>query len=132
MLQARSIPWVAIDFDYPMVRRALEAGQPLIYGDGATPEILDAARIDTASTMVLALGDPLAAQQAAAYGMRRNERLHVVARAHSAQEEAELRRIGVAQVITAERQLGHELTRHTLGRYGVSDREVDLILRRRS
>jgi Trk K+ transport system NAD-binding subunit len=64
--------------------------------------------------------------------MSRNERLHVVARAHSALEEAELRRLGVAHVITAERQLGHELVRHTLWRYGVSEREVDAILRRRS
>ena len=39
--------------------------------------------------------------------------------------------MGVAHVITAERQLGHELVRHTLGRYGISDREIDIILRRR-
>jgi voltage-gated potassium channel Kch len=81
--------------------------------------------------MVIALDDALATRQAAAYGLDRNERLHVIARAHSAQEEADLRRLGVAHVITAERQLGHELVRHTLVRYGVSDREVDTILRRR-
>jgi Trk K+ transport system NAD-binding subunit len=77
------------------------------------------------------MDDALATRQSAAYGMRRNERLHVLARAHSAGEEAELRRMGVAHVITAERQLGHELVRHTLGRYGISDREIDIILRRR-
>lgn len=131
MLEARSIPWVAIDADYPMVRRALGAGTPLVYGDGATPAVLDAARIEAASTLVIALNDALATQQAAVYAMSRNERLYVLARAHSAQEEVDLRRIGVAHVITAERQLGHELVRHTLIRYGVSDREVDIILRRR-
>jgi CPA2 family monovalent cation:H+ antiporter-2 len=117
--------------DYPMVRRALADGAPLIYGDAAKPAVLDAARIDTASTMVIALNGALAAQQAAAYAISRNDRLYVVARAHSAQEEAALRRIGVAQVITAERQLGNELVRHTLIRYGVSDREIDAMLRRR-
>ena len=131
MLEARSIPWVAIDADYPMVRKALASGTPLVYGDGATPAVLDAARIDSASTLVIALNDPLATRQAAAYAMSRNDRLFVLARAHSGLEEAELRRIGVARVITAERQLGHELVRHTLIRYGVSDREVDIILRRR-
>jgi monovalent cation:H+ antiporter-2, CPA2 family len=132
MLEARSIPWVAIDADYPMVRRALGAGTPLVYGDGATPAVLDAARIDAASTLVIALDDPLATMQAAAYAMSRNERLYVLARAHSALEEAELRRIGVAHVITAERHLGNELVRHTLVRYGISEREVDTILRRRA
>ncbi|HET7521386.1 MAG TPA: cation:proton antiporter [Candidatus Limnocylindria bacterium] len=132
VLEARSIPWVAVDADYPMVRRALEAGKPLLYGDAATREVLDAAYVDTASTMVIAISNPLVTRQAASYAMSRNERLHVVARAHSVQEEAELRRLGVARVITVERQVGFELVRHTLGRYGVSEREVDLILRQRS
>lgn len=131
VLEARSIPWVAVDADYPMVRRALDAGAPLVYGDAATPAVLDAARVEAASTLVIALNDALATEQAAAYAMSRNERLYVLARAHSAQEEADLRRIGVAHVITAERQLGQELVRHTLVRYGVSEREVDAILRRR-
>jgi CPA2 family monovalent cation:H+ antiporter-2 len=131
MLEARSIPWVAVDADYPMVRRARDAGAPLVYGDASTPAVLDATGIEAASTMVIALNNPLATQQAAAYAISRNERLHVLARAHSAADEATLRRIGVAQVITAERQLGHELVRHTLIRYGISDREVDAILRRR-
>ena len=34
--------------------------------------------------------------------------------------------------ITAERELGNELLRHTLGRFGVSDREIDAILRRKA
>jgi CPA2 family monovalent cation:H+ antiporter-2 len=131
MLEARSIPWVAVDAHYSTVRKGLDAGMPLVYGDAATPAVLEATRIEAASTMVIALDDPLATQQAAAYAIGRNDRLYVVARAHSVQEEAALRRIGVAQVITAERQLGNELVRHTLIRYGVSDREVDTILRRR-
>jgi CPA2 family monovalent cation:H+ antiporter-2 len=131
VLEARSIPWVAIDADYPMVRKALETGTPVIYGDGSTPTILDAAEIARASTMVIAINDALATTQAARYALQRNSRLHVVARAHSAQEEAELQRMGVARVITAERELGNELLRHTLWRFGVSEREVDAIVRRR-
>jgi CPA2 family monovalent cation:H+ antiporter-2 len=131
VLEARSIPWVAIDADYPTVRRGLEAGTPLIFGDASTPTILEAAQIELASTMVIAITDALATTQAARYAMERNARIHVVARAHSAQEEAELKRIGVARVITAERELGNELLRHTLWRFGVSEREVDAILRRR-
>ena len=131
VLEARSIPWIAIDLDYPMVRRALGAGAPLIYGDASTPTILETAGVAAASTMVLAIDDALATAQAARFGLQRNPRLHVVARAHSAQEEAELQRMGVARVITAERELAHELLRNALLRFGVSEREVDAILRRR-
>jgi CPA2 family monovalent cation:H+ antiporter-2 len=132
VLEARRIPWVAIDADYPMVRGALEAGVPIIYGNAGTPSVLDVARIDQASTVVFAMDDTLAIRQAVGHARQRNERLHIVARAHSAQEEGELRRLGVARVITAERELGNELVRHTLWRYGVSEREIDVILRRRS
>jgi CPA2 family monovalent cation:H+ antiporter-2 len=131
VLQARGIPWVAIDADYPMVRGASASGVPIIYGNAGTPSVLDVARVDQASTVVFAIDDSLAIRQAVQHALRQNERLHVVARAHSSQEEAELRRMGVARVITVERELGHELVRHTLWRYGVSEREIDAILRRR-
>ena len=132
VLQARGIPWVAVDADYPMVRAALQSGVPIIYGNAGTPSVLDVARIDQASTVVFAMDDSLAIRQGVQHALRRNERLHVVARAHSTQEESELRRMGAARVITAERELGNELVRHTLWRYGVSEREIDAILRRRS
>ncbi|HET9539798.1 MAG TPA: cation:proton antiporter [Candidatus Limnocylindria bacterium] len=132
VLQARGIPWVAVDADYPMVRAALQSGVPIIYGNAGTPSVLDVARIDQASTVVFAMDDALAIRQGMQHALRRNERLHVVARAHSAQEESDLRRMGAARVITAERELGNELVRHTLWRYGVSEREIDAILRRRS
>ncbi len=104
---------------------------PIIYGNAGTPSVLDVARIDQASTVVFAMDDSLAIRQGVQHALHRNERLHIVARAHSAQEEGALRRMGVARVITAERELGNELVRHTLWRYGVSEREIDAILRRR-
>lgn len=131
VLDGRSIPWVAIDSDYPLVRAATAGGAPLVYGDAGTPSVLDAVRIGAASTLVVAIPDALAARQAVAYAMGQNARLHVVARAHSEADEAALRRLGAARVITAERQVGHELVRHALARFGVSEREIDAVLRRK-
>jgi Trk K+ transport system NAD-binding subunit len=54
-----------------------------------------------------------------------------VARAHSEAEETELRRMGVARIVVAERQVGNELVRHALRRFGVSDREVAAIMESR-
>jgi CPA2 family monovalent cation:H+ antiporter-2 len=68
------------------------------------------------------------------YARGRNPRLEVVARAHSDAEEAELRALGAVRVVVAEREVGNELVRHALRRFGVSDREVAAFLeaRRRS
>lgn len=131
ILEGRSIPWVAIEADYRRARTAIAGGAPVIFGDLGNLNVLDAAGIGDASVLVLAIPDALATRQGVVYARERNARLQIVARAHSAVDETELRRLGVERVITAERQLGSELVRYTLARYGISEREIDTILRRR-
>jgi CPA2 family monovalent cation:H+ antiporter-2 len=131
VLEARSIPWVAIEADYRRARLAIAGGVPMIFGDVGNLTVLDAAGVASASVLVLAIPDALAIRQGVAYARDRNARLQIVARAHSAADETELRRLGVERVITAEQQLGSELLRYTLARYGISEREIDTILRRR-
>jgi CPA2 family monovalent cation:H+ antiporter-2 len=130
VLTSRGFDWVAVDLDYPVARQARDAGMPLVYGDASSPSVLDAARIHEARVLVVALPDALATRQAVDYGLRRNPRLDVVARAHSDADETDLRRMGARRVVVAERQLSDELVRHALRRFGVSDREIDGMLRR--
>lgn len=130
MLATRSFPWMAVDIDYPLVRRSRTAGAPVIYGDAGSPSVLDAAGIRDARMLIIAHPDSIAARQAVAHARRRNPRIEIAARAHSDTEEAELRRLGVSRVVIAERQLGDELVRHALRRFGVSEREIDVVLRR--
>ena len=134
MLGSRGFAWVAIDGDYALAREARSSGAPLIYGDAGTQSVLDHARVADAHALVVAIPDALAARQAVMYARSRNPRIEMVARAHSEAEEADLRRLGVARVVLAEREVGNELIRHALRRFGVSDREVAAILgpRRRS
>ena len=134
VLEARGFGWVAIDGDYAIAREARSGGAPLIYGDAGTPSVLDHARLAEAHMLVVAVPDALATRQAVVYALSRNPRIEIVARAHSETEESVLRRLGVARVVLAEREVGNELVRHALRRFGVSDREVAAILgpRRRS
>ena len=130
VLAARGFGWVAVDADYGRVRAAREAGAAVIFGDAGAPSVLDQTRVSEASVLVVAISDALATLQAVEYAVRHNSRLAVVARAHSSAEEADLRRAGAMHVVVAQRELGNELIRHALRRFGVSDREVAAILRR--
>ncbi len=130
VLEGRGFPFIAVDADYPLVRAAAGRGAPVIYGEAGSPAILDEARVAEARVLVVALPDALATRQAVTYARFRNARIEIVARAHSEQDELELRRIGVERVVLAERQVGNELVRHALRRYGISEREVDVIVRR--
>ncbi len=130
LLGSRSFPWVAVDVDYPKVDRARTGGAPVIYGDAGTPSVLDAAGVGEASMLIVAIPDPVATRQAVVHARRRNPRIDISARAVSDADRDELRRMGVARVVIAEHQVGDELLRHALRRFGVSDREIDAMLRR--
>ena len=134
VLESRGFGWVAVDGDYEVARDARVGGARVIYGDAGAPSVLDRARIDHCHAVVVAIPDALATRQAVIYARSRNPRVEIVARAHSEAEEAELRRLGVARVVVAEREVGNELVRHALRRFGVSDREAAAIMesRRRS
>ncbi|HJP71334.1 MAG TPA: cation:proton antiporter [Candidatus Limnocylindria bacterium] len=128
VLESRGFAWVAVDGDYAIAREARIGGAPIIYGEAGTQAVLDQARIKEAHALVVAIPDALATRQAIAYARARNPRVEVVARAHSEAEETELRRLGAVRIVVAERELGNQLVRHALRRFGVSDREVAAIL----
>jgi len=128
VLESRGFAWVAIERDYNTAREARAGGAPVIYGEGGTPSVLDRASVVNAHAMVLAIPDALATRQAITYALFRNPRVEVVARAHSEAEETELRQLGGVRVVVAEREVGNELVRYALRRFGVSDREVAAIL----
>ena len=131
VLESRGFSWIAVDSDYQVAREARAAGARIVYGDAGAPSVLDRTRIVDSHTVIVAIPDVLATRQAAAYALLRNPRVEIVARAHSETEEAELRRLGVARVVLAEREVGNELVRHALRRFGVSDREVAAMLESR-
>jgi CPA2 family monovalent cation:H+ antiporter-2 len=128
VLESRGFAWVAVDGDYAVVREGRRAGGRLIYGEAGSPSVLEQARVDHCHALIVAIPDALATRQAVVYARTRNPRAEVVARAHSEAEETELRHLGAARVVVAERELGRELVRHALRRFGVSDREAAAIL----
>jgi len=128
VLESRGFGWVAIDGDYSLARSARAAGAAIIYGEAGAQSVLDQGRVTDAHALIIAIPDALATRQAVVYALARNPRIEIVARAHSDAEEADLRRLGVARVVVAERELGNELIRHALRRFGVSDREVATML----
>jgi monovalent cation:H+ antiporter-2, CPA2 family len=131
VLESRGFAWAAVDGDYAVAREGRSSGANVIYGEAGSPPVLDRARIGACHAVIVAIPDALATRQAVAYARSRNPRVEIVARAHSEAEEVELRRLGVSRVVVAEREVGNELVRHALRRFGVSDREAAAILRSR-
>jgi CPA2 family monovalent cation:H+ antiporter-2 len=127
-LESRGFAFVAVDSDYAVAREGRSTGMRVLFGEAGSPPVLDRCRIAACHAVIVAIPDALATRQAVAYARLRNPRVEIVARAHSEAEEVELRRLGVSRVVVAEREVGNELVRHALRRFGVSDREAAAIL----
>ena len=58
VLEQQGFEYVALDMDPRRVQAARQAGDPVIYGDGAQPEILQAVGLAHCSVLVLTFADP--------------------------------------------------------------------------
>ena len=128
VLESRGFAWVAVESDYQVAREARAAGARGHLRRGRHAIGPRPGRRWRGARGHRGHPDALATRQAVVYARSRNPRIEIVARAHSEAEEADLRQLGAARVVVAERELGNELIRHALRRFGVSDREVAAIL----
>ena len=133
-LEARGFQYVVIEEDRRIVEDLRAHGVDALYGDIADATLLDHARVSHAKVLVLAAYDPPAAEFAVEYALRLNPRIEVVARVESAEEARRLLDRGASQTVEGEREVGVQMARYTLRRFGVGSREVEVIaqgLRRR-
>jgi CPA2 family monovalent cation:H+ antiporter-2 len=130
-LSRRGFRYVVIDED-PAVFKELEGdGVNVVLGDPAFPAVLEQAAVSTAIVVAITLTDPAHVESVAAVARTLNRRVDVVARATTSASRSRLRQIGASRVVEGELEVGAELVRHTLQRFGMTSQEVQLLLWRR-
>jgi len=128
VLERRNLSYLVIDIDPRAIDSAREKGISCIYGDAASPDILDRANLDKAKVLVVAFPDPIAARLVVANARRINSRLDIVARVHREEDTHMLRKLGVAELVRPELESGLEIIRHTLHRFGLTMQEIQYII----
>lgn len=58
VLERQGFEYIALDMDAQRVRAARQAGDPVVYGDGAQREILEAVGLEHCSVLVVSFADP--------------------------------------------------------------------------
>jgi CPA2 family monovalent cation:H+ antiporter-2 len=126
-LDRRGFGYVVIELDRRRVEQLREDGIAALYGDASNPELLIQADIEHAAVLVLAMEDPTSAAVAFERARALNPRLEVVMRTHAEQTAARLRDQERVWPIVGERELGVQMARVTLRRFGISGPEVEAI-----
>ena len=128
-LQRRNMEVLVVEQDRRVVEDLRDAGVAAIYGDAGHALVLERAHLDRAILLVVALRDPQTSRRVVEYARRTNERIGIVARAHTRDAADFLKKAGANEVVLGEEELAIEMTGYALHRLGVSPQEIALIAR---
>jgi CPA2 family monovalent cation:H+ antiporter-2 len=131
VLKEVSIPYRVLEMDPDLVRSAKAGGEPIAFGDGTRPEILQQVGIEKARVLVVAISDPAATARLVSQARRLRADLYVIVRTRYVAEIDHLYRLGANQVIPEEFETSVEIFAHVLQEYhiprNVISLQVDLI-----
>ena len=125
-LESAGIPYVVLEQNGQLVRRARLERTPIFFGDGTMAEVLQKVGIDHARVLVFAIAAPADERRGVAVARHLSNTVRIVVRTRYVSEIEELRRLGADEVIPEELETSVEIFARVLRRYGV---EVNRIRR---
>lgn len=131
VLTQRGFRCLVIDEDPVAVRYLGRQGVPSILGDPSLPTVLEAAGLERARVLVVTVADLAQCEAAVAAARHVNPKLDIVVRGAGESSRMRLTRAGAAHVVMGEFEVGMEVVRHTLHRFGLSSQEIQAVISRR-
>jgi len=113
-LETFGTPFVVIEADPDIVRALRSRGVPCLFGDAAHTRLLEEARIDKASLVIMTVPEPDRAQLAIRAVRRVNPNVPILGRAHRALDLEALHKAGASEVIQPELEASATLIRRAL------------------
>jgi CPA2 family monovalent cation:H+ antiporter-2 len=123
-LDAFHVPYMAIDVDPDIVRNVRRRGVRCLFGDASSDHILEAAGVDRAALVVVAVPEIDGAYLTVRHVRIRNAGVPILARAHSAADHERLIMAGATEVIQPEVEAASTLIRHALRRLALPRERV--------
>lgn len=119
VMERAKLKYIIIEVDHRVLERCKADGRPVIYGDGASEIVLEAAKVHKARLVLLTLPDRIGNKLTVGHIKRINPNVDIVARAVHLDQLAELRNMGVYEVVQPEFEAGLEMMRQVLLHYQI-------------
>jgi len=120
-LVARGLPLTVIEDQHDIAAAAAVAEQPglqVFVGNASAPGVLEEARIEAASTLLIAVPEGIEAGVIAARARELNPSLMIIARAHSSEQIRDLKHWGADLIIRAEEETAAKMVELSVRRPG--------------
>jgi monovalent cation:H+ antiporter-2, CPA2 family len=124
LLQAHDYPVVVIDQSESRIQKLREAGVPYVYGSCSSLHVLEAAGVDKAQGMAIALPDPMSTRLSIKRALELAPELDIVVRANNDKDIELLYQLGAREVVQPEFEASLELASHLLTGTGMSVRLI--------
>ncbi|MDQ3491319.1 MAG: cation:proton antiporter, partial [Acidobacteriota bacterium] len=125
VLRSVGVPYVILELNAEVVRRAKGRGEKINFGDSTRREVLQHAEVENAWALVLAMSDPQAARRTVTQARHMSENLHIIVRTRYVTEITELLGIGANEVIPEEFETSIEIFSRVLHRYGIARNVIE-------
>lgn len=125
VLRAAGIPYVILEQNGQMVRRARMAREPIFFGDGARHEVLERVGIARARVIVFAISAPAIERRGVAVARQLNPSVRIVVRTRYVAALEDLQRAGADEVIPEEFETSLEIFTRVLRLYGVPSNRIE-------
>nr|WP_199250497.1 cation:proton antiporter [[Phormidium] sp. ETS-05] len=131
LLQSHGYPVVVIDQSEAAIQQLRAAGVAYVYGNAASFHVLEAAKVDRATAMAIALPDPMSTRLCLKRALELTPDLDVVVQVNQEKEIDLLYQLGAREVVQSEFEVSLELSTHLLLGMGLPiyllQREVEQI-----
>ena len=124
VLKRLKLQFVIVELSQGRVEHAMMAGMPVIYGDAVQEIVLEAARIGSASMLLITTPGIVEARAIAVHAKTLNSRIDIVARASGLEFVETFRELNVLEVVFPEFEAGLEMTRKALINLGIPTMEI--------
>ena len=104
-LRAAGMPFLVIEDDAQLIERLQKDGVEVLAGNANAPEMLEAAKVQAARALLVAIPDGFEGGQVVLKARAAKPDLTIIARAHSDEEVAHLKRQGANLVIMGEEEI---------------------------
>lgn len=123
-LDNAEISYVVIDYDQEVTRKLQKRGQRVIYGDPTLREVLQAADIESAKAVVIAIPDALEQRAVIASVQTLAPDLKIISRAHLDEDVDKLKTLKVDKIVQPEFEASVAIVRAIFSSMGKPREEV--------
>jgi CPA2 family monovalent cation:H+ antiporter-2 len=124
LLQSANYPVLVIDQDEQLIQGLRDAKIPYLYGNPASPNVLEKAQVTKATGMAIALPDPMNTRLCLKRSLELAPELDVIVQAENDKDIELLYQLGAKEVVQPEFEASLELSSHLLSGLGLPDAAI--------